>query len=207
MPRPRKTPAGKQAVQLAVSNAGKALAAMIETLDANAVELSQTEFEKAFGFVHRTVATLEAQARKDRMLKTAGQFSFDDEDTPAPMPAPVTQRVAERAPLAPANPVAPVPASLSASPADAPVVARVIESLSEEDKKLKATPEGVPIRPYTGRLSEHAGTGPADKPEERVLDPNAGKHVLVRRTDIALKPNEKMRDSETGTVYDFMEGV
>lgn len=207
MPRPRKTPAGKQAVQGAVSNAGKALAAMIEALDANAVELSQTEFEKAFGFVHRTIATLEAQARKDRLLKTAGQFSFDDEDTPVVMPAPVTARVAEHHSLAPATPAGPAPASLSARPAEAPTTPVVIETLGEADKEVKATPEGVPIRPWTGRLSKHAGTGPVDKPEQRVPDPNAGKHVLVRRTDIAIKPDEKMRDSETGTSYSFMEGA
>ena len=181
MARPRKIPAAspKLQVQLAVSAAGRALATMIETLKTNGSAISQEDFEKAFAFVHSTVAALENQARRDRLSIAASQFSFDDPITliaPGGYPAgkPSVVRRSSAAESMPSSvevqPIVLMPDTPAARPSIVRAPVPRAAQLKAEAKPQPATQAGTPIRHFTGRVSKHSSDPDAGKPIVTALE-------------------------------------
>ena len=82
----------KTCIKTATGKAGAAMAELIKVLQVKGVEanLSKEEFDKIFTFLHSTLDALEEQARRDRVVASAGAFDFDMEIAPARPEPPFT---------------------------------------------------------------------------------------------------------------------
>ena len=74
---------GKDAVSASVSDVGRALVALVQSLKEHGKDLSQDEFDRAFSHLYTSLGTLDEQARRDRKLVAAENFSFETSVVPS----------------------------------------------------------------------------------------------------------------------------
>lgn len=77
MPRGVKRLTGSVAIGAQVTTIGKGLGELLKLLEKEGHAISADQFEKVFGFIRSTTNNIEEQARKDRVVISAGEFSWD----------------------------------------------------------------------------------------------------------------------------------
>ena len=77
MPRGVRKVVGAGAIVAQVQTIGKSLGELLKLLEKEGSTIGADQFEKVFGFLRATLAKVEEQARKDRVVISAGEFSWD----------------------------------------------------------------------------------------------------------------------------------
>jgi hypothetical protein len=108
MPRGVRKVVGAGAIVAQVQTIGKSLGELLKLLEKEGSTIGADQFEKVFGFLRATLAKVEEQARKDRVIISAGEFSWDAPLAAAPAVHYAAPIVPQTQPAAPAAlPVAP----------------------------------------------------------------------------------------------------
>lgn len=87
---------GRARVMTATGAIGKSIGELLGLLEKHGAEITHEEFHKVWTFLHHTLGTIEVQARKDRLVIAAGEFSFDSPPGFEVPPSPYMGERAER---------------------------------------------------------------------------------------------------------------